>query len=131
MFKWFKKLLASKISVTIIYPAQPSIRHTTESYTIVPNEELVRKVRKSNIRFVEDKKIDYDGSERSSYHTEEYRDGRWWYVSGTTSSKKNEAMDLHLLLIKHGSLDSKEIKVVYWEGLDKEETEQWIALNKQ
>lgn len=128
MFKWLKKLAANKISVNITIHTPPPIGVVS---TKRPREELISKptyIRKSNFRFVSDLTTEYNGEKREYHYTEQYRDGSWHFLSDTGAGTKEKAMMLHLELLEKGTLEPTKKKVIHWEGLDKEETKVWVAL---
>jgi len=126
---WFKKLLASKISVNItIVDNQPNDVKTSTTPQVIQGPIKVSHIRKSNFRFVHEEKTDHAGHTRSFYMTEEYKDGRWAFVSESLASDKEKAMALHLKVLEKGNLEDSSTKTIFWEGLGIEETKQWVAL---
>lgn len=128
MLQELKRLLKSKISVTVVYPSTDGVKHSTTP-TVVESNNFINKVRRSDYRFVSETKTDFKGQTKTYYMTEKYEKGRWSHVSETFSGDKNEAMQLHLLILEKGSLDPTCEKVVHWEGLSKEEATTWVALS--
>jgi hypothetical protein len=129
MIKLIKKLITSKIqiNITIIDPTLSKIKYSTTPQVI--NEPIkINRIRKSNFRFVQESKIEHDGTVRSYYITEEYTDGRWKFVSETLNSDKDKAMQLHLKVLETGNLEPVSTKTVLWEGLGEEETQAWVTL---
>lgn len=131
MFKKVKLLLASKISIniTIIVPAAAEIESTVVPRTSIISKPII--VRKSDFRFASDKKVEQNGKITEFYYTEQYTKGKWSWVNHSGSVNKNAAMDLHLLLLEKTTLGPIETKTIHWEGLDKETTKTWVALQKQ
>lgn len=129
MFSKIKKLWASKISIniTIIEPAPDGIVKSTVPRAI-DNPITVSHLRKSNLRFVEETRTDWDGKGTTFYSTEHYKNGSWLYVNDTINADKEKAMELHLKLLERGSLDPIKVKTVMWEGLSQDETRAWVEL---
>ena len=123
---WFKKLLASKISITIVVPPPEGVTPTKTPRVI--EESIVKRQDASNFRFVEDKEVSHTGEEKIWFYTQ-YRDKSGWrMVSNSLSHSKEKAMKLHLYVVEHGSLEPEIIKTVLWEGLSKEETKTWVEV---
>jgi hypothetical protein len=128
---WFKRLLKSRIYITIEnhidgiqYTGTPRVVET-----LVDSPNIVRKAQ-SNYRFVEEVKTDRFGQPSTCYFTEEYEDGRWKFISSTLSFSKTQAMDMHIQLIEARDIVPTFTKTVLWEGLNKEETKAWAQLHR-
>jgi hypothetical protein len=126
---WIKKLLASKISIniTIVQTSDPGILSTTVPREVPAKVLKINTVRKSDFRFVS-KVQKYHDRDRISYYTERFKDGKWKEDHYSNSHIKEEAMQLHLLLLEKGTLAPTNSKTILWEGLSKEETKMWVAL---
>jgi len=128
MSNWFRQLIASKISINItVHSGLDDVIKTTTP-RITNDIVNIKKLNKSNVRFVQEEKIKYDGEKSTFWFSEMRKGGRWEFVSETLSHNKDEAMEKHILLLNRGSLAPVKVSTVLWEGLDKEETESWIAL---
>jgi len=131
---WLKKIIAAKISINIVLPSDlikenPAIMKTSEP-RIINVTTPASKPRKSNVRFIQEDKLNPITNEtRAIYYTECYNNGRWEYMLDSLTSDKDKAMDLHLFIINNGTLKEKSTVSVLWEGLDKDETKSWVALN--
>ena len=131
MFKWLKKLAASKIliNITIHEPFDPNVKHTTTPEVIEYSGGIsLNRVRRSDFRFVCDAKTDYHGGKSEGFYTEEFRGGSWHFLTDTYASSKEKGMALHLEVVQRGTLEPTKKKIVIWEGLDKEETKTWVAM---
>ena len=131
MMNWVRKFLASKITINVLVSTSPEVQHSTV-IKVLPDDKIIRKTVKSDFRFVSEHKVDYKGNETLYYFTEQYEHkyNRWGMVSNSFTGDKSAAMDLHVLIVKAGSLESTVTKTVHWEGLSKDETEAWVILNK-
>lgn len=129
MFEKLRKFWASKVSITanISYPASLGVKTSTEE-KIVDRSLIVNTYRKSDFRFVCDSKIEFNGNKREFFYTERFNGSRWEWCDESGSSDKDEALNLHLLVLERGSLKSESTKTVFWEGLSKEETQAWVNL---
>lgn len=123
---WLKKLKHSKIEIKITI-IEPGVRRRVTSPTVevVTAPMFVRK-QQSNFRFVSVHTVEHDGTEKTWYCTEEYKDGRWSHCSDTLAGDKDKAMRLHLKYIEQGTLDPTKTKTVYWEGLAEDEVKTWV-----
>lgn len=125
---WFSKLLASKISITIVTPGSAGVTHSTTPRVV--EETVIKRKRLSNFRFVSDKEIDHNGEETIWYATQEFDGKSWSLCANSLSRDKAKAMDLHLKIIQQGGIESVKTRTVLWEGLSKDETKTWIDLQK-
>lgn len=125
---WFKKLLASKISITIVVPAEVGVQHSTVPRVVENPASVLKRKKLSNVRFVTDSEISHTGKETTWYFTQAYINHDWSMVPNSLSQDKKKAMELHLKIIEQGSIEPKTTRTVLWEGLSKEETETWIGI---
>lgn len=131
MIEWLKKLLLSKIQITIITPPPIGVEYTTTPRIIETTSPIIKKSKKTNYRFVESAKTDSISNEVwSIYYTEELVKGKWRLVGGSIASKKDRAIELHLKIISNASISPTTTNTVLWEGLDKSEAEVWAKLHK-
>ena len=122
-------IFQSKIHITVILPPPNGVVSTTTPKVVSVEKPPLVKRHKSSFRFVEEKKIDHDGSERMVYLTEECKNGNWVSVFQSICTTKEEAMNLHLKLIERGNLNPETSRTVLWEGLDHEEAKVWVELH--
>lgn len=125
----WRELLRSKISITIVTPAAVGIGHSTTPTVIEQDSPLIKRSNRSAFRFVEENKTDCFGKTVLIYYTQQFIHGRWDTMIQSLSTKKDEAMQLHLKLVERGHLNSDIITTVLWEGLDEHETKTWVTLN--
>ena len=130
MTSWFKKLIASKIQINITFVDKETanISKVVSPKVDSTNITTIRRESKSTFRFASDVKTDYQGVTSTFYYTECYVNGAWKWLTGTGSSDKNHAMKLHLDVLENGTIEPTEEKVILWQGLGKEETKEWVAL---
>jgi len=130
---WFKRLVNSKIQINVMVvdknesPPLTAVKLTTPK-VINTNITTIRREGKSNYRFASDVKTDCSGNVTIFYYTEEHINGQWIWLSNTGSLNKNHAMKLHLDVLENGTIEPTEEKVILWQGLGKEETKEWVAL---
>lgn len=132
--KTIYNLLKYKIAVVFIdrevYSQIEKNLNTTVHEIVYNSDSIVNHVKKSNFRFISEKRTDHNNSTIESFYTEEFKNGEWRYVSDTMSFDKKSAIDLHLKLIDRGTLRATKTTTVLWEGLGKEETKVWSELHK-
>lgn len=131
MIKYLKKLWKSKIEINIhiVYPVD-GVKRITEPEIIRRDTVSITRHRQSDLRFVEMHRVDHFGNGRSVWYTERYENGYWSFCEDSLSSNRNEAMALHQKILERGTLKPITTIEVEWEGLGKEETLSWIAMNK-
>lgn len=126
---WFKKLLASKIQVTIITPPPEGVTHSTTPRVEEVESPNIKRVAHSNLRFTQDIQTDYSGKETvGCYRTEEFVGGKWRPVIESICSDRDKAIQLHLMLLEKQDIEPKKTKVIFWEGLNADEAKTWSAL---
>ena len=132
LIKWFKNLLASKVSINIEYVIDGVDRHALPKVVYETKDHpLVKKRTMSNLRFVEEHKKDAFGHETTIWFTEEYVDGRWDYIPISLGMSKERAIELHLKLLNEAEINvPTNTKTVLWEGLGKDETVTWAELHR-
>ena len=127
---WLKRIIKSKISITIITP-NDDVQHTTTPRQLEVDSPIINRKKQSNLRFVEETATDCFGKNNSTvFFTEEYKNGRWSYVSNSLSSTKEKAIELHLKLVDNTPVQNIKTKTIMWEGLDAEETKTWALISK-
>ena len=140
MFKWLKKIVDSKISITInivsnkpasepvaekhwpsalVMPAPVEIESTVSSLPLTAN----------SYRFVNDYKKDLNGKEEEYWYTEVYDKGTWKFVSDSLKHKKDEAMTMHLKLIAGKTIQPEKRKTVLWENMPEDKVRTWVAIS--
>jgi hypothetical protein len=113
---------------------QINITYITEGVksTKVPTveSEVVHKSRKSNLRFCMYEVQKPGDTLKTYYYTDAYINGKWQRVEGTWFSDKNAAMEVHKGVLEGKTFEEMTRSTVLWEGLDKDETETWIGVQK-
>lgn len=129
---WLTRLLKARISINIITPPPEGVKHSTVPRQVEVDSPTIKRNRKSNLRFVEERKTDCFGVESSYsvYYTEEYVGGKWSCISDSIKCDREKAIELHLKLLDQVSLKDIKVKTVLWEGLGVEETKTWATLAK-
>jgi hypothetical protein len=130
MLNYLKELWRSKIEINIriVYPVK-GVDYITKPTVINVSSPAIKKIRQSNLRFVEELKVDELGKELRIWSTERFTGKRWEFISTTLSTNKQDAMALHLKIAENGETKERREKTVIWEGLDIEETKMWSAIN--
>jgi len=139
MFKWIKKLVNSKISITINVvenkPAEDAVEEKHwPSALVMPPPVIIEESRPApvsgNYRFVSDYKKDLNGKEEEYWYTEMYENGTWKFISDSLKHEKDKAMDLHLKLIAGKTVSPEKRKTVLWENMPEDKVKTWVAISK-
>ncbi len=131
MFAYLKRLWHSKVQINIhiVYPVAGVTRIT--SPTVIEKSPLkITRHRQSDYRFVSVEKVELDGTKRQYWNTERKEGKQWVYCGDTLSHDRDEAMELHKLIILNGTVSPVTTKTVEWEGLSVEETLTWVGMSK-
>jgi hypothetical protein len=140
MINWLKKLVNSKISITINI-TQPATGDTTVEEKVWPSalvmpapvivEQKGARVTPGNYRFAHDFKRNINGNEEDYWYTEMLsKSGQWLFVGDSLAHTKNKAMDLHLKLISGNAVRPMQTKTILWENMPADQVETWVGLLK-
>lgn len=129
--KWLKRLLKSKISITIVTPPMEGVKVSHTPRDIEIEKPLIKRKTNSNLRFVREQPVDCFGKDGNEvFFTEKFEDGKWKFVHGSLAVDREKAVELHLKLLNAQPVEDVKTKTVLWEGLDKTEAKVWSSLIK-
>ncbi len=138
MFKWIKKLINSKISITInIVENKPVEEEKYWPSALVMPAPVVIETTEDKLpltsgcyRFVNDYTKNISGKEEEYWYTEIYENGHWRMVDDTLKFDKQQALDLHLKVIEGTTVQPIKRKTVLWENMPEDKVKTWVAISK-
>jgi len=136
MFKWIKKLINSKISITINIVENKPVEEEKHwpSALVMPAPVVIEQSNSQpvtgNYRFINDYKKNLNGKEEEYWYTEVYDKGNWKFVPDSLKHSKDEAMDMHLRLIAGKTVSPEQRKTVLWENMSEDKVRTWVAISK-